>query len=124
MAALSTAARNAAADAIAALVDAGAGAGKLKLGTASMSTLLAELTMSATAFAAAVAGVLTANSITQDSSADASGTAVEFILEDSNGNLVISGSVGTSGTDVVMVSNIITATEPVSITAMTLTMPA
>jgi len=124
MAALSTAARNAAANAIAALVDAGAGAGKLKLGTASMAVVLAELTMSDPAFGSAATGVLTANSISNDASADASGTAVEFILEDSDANLVISGTVGTSGTDVVMVSNVITETEPVSITAMTLTMPA
>src|SRR3954470_18794802 len=55
----------------------------------STQTMLAELTMNATAFASAVAGVATANAITQDSSADASGTATWFRLFASNGSTIL-----------------------------------
>src|SRR5437762_10109846 len=62
--------------------------------------LLAELTMNADAFPSASANVLTANSITQDSSANATGTASWFRLVASNGTTVLlDGSVGTSGAD-------------------------
>jgi len=64
----------------------------------STQTLLAELTMNATAFGAASAGVITANAITSDSSADATGTATWFRLLKSDGTTPLwDGSVGTSG---------------------------
>jgi hypothetical protein len=88
-------------------------------------TLLAELTMNATAFAAASGGVLTANAITQDSSANATGTAAWFRLVQSNGTSVImDGTVGTSGCDLNLVTTSIVATQPVSVTSFTITFPA
>lgn len=48
-------------------------------------TLLAELTLGATAFPSASGGVLTANSITGDTSADATGTASFVRVFQSNG---------------------------------------
>lgn len=90
--------------------------------------LLAELTMSATAFGDATdgnpGGLLTANSITSDSSANATGTASWFrILTQSGGTTICDGSVGTSSADLVLNTVSITAGSTVSISAMTVTMP-
>lgn len=60
---------------------------------------LARLPMSATAFAAATGGTKTANAITADSSADATGTASWFRMVTSGGTAVVDGSIGTSGAD-------------------------
>lgn len=119
---LSTAARNALLDAIAALVDGGAGAGKLKIYDTTP-TLLAELTMSDPAFAAASGGVLTANAITDDSAANATGTAATFDVTDSDDAVVYSGSVGTSGADLNLNTTSISAGLAVSVTSLTITAP-
>lgn len=61
-------------------------------------TKLAELTCSASAFAAAAsAGVLTLNAVTSDTSADATGTATWFRITTSGGTFVMDGSVGATG---------------------------
>jgi hypothetical protein len=60
-------------------------------------TLLAELTLSVTSFGASSGGVITANAITQDSSANAAGTATWFRITTSTGAPVLDGSVGTTG---------------------------
>ena len=60
-------------------------------------TLLAELTFSDPSFPAASSGSVSANAITEESSAPASGTATWFRVVDSNGNFVIDGTVGTTG---------------------------
>lgn len=84
--------------------------------------LLAELTFNATAFSAAVAGVATANAITQDSSADATGTATWFRALRSDGSTaVMDGSVGTATSNIVLNSVAISAGAAVSVTAFTLT---
>ena len=63
--------------------------------------LLAELRFNATAAPSAVAGVLTFNAITQDSSANNTGTASWFRALKSDGSTVLfDGSVGTSGSDI------------------------
>lgn len=84
-------------------------------------TLLAQLALSATAAAAASAGVLTLSAITQDSSADATGTATWFRVTTSGGTFVIDGSVGTSGSDLNLTTTSIVATQPVSISSFTIT---
>jgi hypothetical protein len=60
-------------------------------------TLLAELTLGATAFGAAASGVASANPITADTSADATGTPTFFRLFTSGGALVFQGTAGASG---------------------------
>ena len=71
------------------------------VGTAlSGNTLLATCPLSATAAPAASGGVLTFNSITNDSSADATGTASFFRLLTSGATAVVQGTVGTSGADI------------------------
>ena len=84
-------------------------------------TVLAELTMSATSAAAASGGVWTANSITDDTSADATGTATFFRLLTSAAATVLQGTVGTSGADLNLNSTSITAGDNVSITSWTIT---
>lgn len=84
-------------------------------------TLLAELALSATAAAAAAAGVLTFNAITQDASANATGTASWFRVTTSGGTFVIDGSIATSGSDLNLTTTSIVATQPVSITSFTIT---
>lgn len=131
--ALSTDTRNKAADAIADDVDAGASNGYIEIRTgaapgpnaADSGTLLATLPMSDPAFGAAAAGVVTANSITDDSSADATGTAAHFRLKDSDGNVVCEGSVTATGGggDIELNSVSIVSGGTVSITSFTLTVP-
>ena len=85
-------------------------------------TLLAELTCNATFAASASGGVLTLNSITQDSSANATGTATWFRIVKSDGTThVLDGNVGTSGSDLNLTTVSIVATQPVSVTSFTIT---
>lgn len=102
----STTLRNARADAITAQADLGAGASLLRVydGTrpatgGTVTNLLAELTFTDPFAGSAVVGVLTANSITGDSSADATGTATWFRVVDSDITFVKDGDCGTSGSD-------------------------
>ena len=125
---LSTAARNAMLDGITSTVG---GSAKLRIydgtqpagpGTAvSTQVLLAELTCNATFAPAASSGTLTLNSITQDSSADATGTASWFRIVTSGGTAVIDGSVSTSGADMNLNSTSIVSGGTVSITSATFT---
>lgn len=85
-------------------------------------TILAELTMNATSFPSASGGVLTANAITQDSSANNSGTATWFRLLKSDGTtIVLDGTVGTSGADLNLVTTTLVATQPVQVSSFVLT---
>jgi hypothetical protein len=83
---------------------------------------LAELTFGNPAFGASVAGVATANAITGDTSADASGTATWFRALKSDGSTVIfDGSVGTSGANLNLNSVAISSGAAVSVTSLTYT---
>lgn len=124
MATLSTAARNAAANAVVDLIDGGTGAGSLKIYDSGQITLLAELPLSATAFGAASGGVATAASITSDTSPAANGTAAEYTVCDGDGTVIWSGNVSTSGADLNLNTVSITTTGTVSITSLTYTQPA
>ena len=86
-------------------------------------TLLAELTCNATAFAAAASGgVLTLNAISDDTSANATGTATWFRITQSNGTThVMDGDVSTSGSDLNFDSTAFVAGGTVSVTSFTIT---
>ena len=87
-------------------------------------TLLAELTMGATAFGSASGGVLTANAIASDASADVTGTASFARLYQSDGTTPVSDfSVGTSGAEVTINTVSIVAAAVISCSAMTITNP-
>jgi hypothetical protein len=86
-------------------------------------TLLAQLTFNATFAAGAAAGVLTLNAITQDSSADATGTATHFRAKTSGGTTIFQGTVGASGSDLNLTTTSIVSGQPVSVTSWTITAP-
>lgn len=125
--AYSTAVRNAMLDAITAQIGA---SGLLRIyngtrpatgGTAT--TLLAELTCNATFAPAASGGVLTLNAITQDSSANATGTATWARLTTSGGTHIADFNVGTSGSDLNLNTVSLVSGGPVSVTSFTITDP-
>lgn len=85
-------------------------------------TLLAELTCNATFAPGASSGALTLNAITQDSSANSSGTATWFRIVKSDGTThVLDGNVGTSGSDLNLTTTTIVATQPVSVSSFVIT---
>jgi hypothetical protein len=111
-------------------IDSGSGAGKVRIYNGSRpadadtavsgQTLLAELTLSDPSAAAASGGVWTANSVTGDASADATGTASWFRVLDSDNNVVMDGDVGTSGSDLNLNSTSLTVGGTVDITSFVL----
>lgn len=100
-------------------------------------TLLATATMPSDVFAAAASGVITANAITGDSSADATGTANFAVLYRST-DTALGSAAGTSDRRVILTNVTVTggggeltldttsivATAPVNITSWTITWPA
>ncbi len=88
--------------------------------------LLADLTLNATAFAAASAGSKVANSITQDSSADATGTATWATLVASTRATVgtMDMSAGTGTVNLVLNSASISSGAAVSCSSLTITQAA
>ncbi|MCP4126929.1 MAG: hypothetical protein GY753_07695 [Gammaproteobacteria bacterium] len=113
----STAAKNAAANAVVDLLDAGSGAGTLVLYLANGTTEVATLTFSDPAYGAAASGTAQENSITDDSSATGNASpATVFKAMDSDSNVVFEGTVGTAGADLNLTNNTIAAGEAVSVT--------
>ena len=104
--------------------DGGGGPGLWEIWTTGFGTKLATLTFSATAFGAAATGVATAAAITDDSSADADGTAAVFRVTSSAPATIYEGTVSTSGADLNLNTVSITTGDTVSITSATMTMPA
>lgn len=84
--------------------------------------LLAELRFGADAFGAASGGVITANAITDDSSANATGTATWARILASNGSTVwFDGSVGTATANVILNTTSIVSGAVVSCSSLTFT---
>lgn len=122
MAVLETAARNAACNAIVDLIDAGAGAGTLRFET-SGDVEVATLTFSDPAFGNAATGVATASAITSDTNATG-GTIAQASIYDSDSNKVLEATCGTSGAEINLSSLTIGAGDTVSISSLTVTVPA
>lgn len=132
---ISNLARSAACDAIVDLLDGGAGAATIQIRTgtaptnttdADSGTLLATLTMTDPAFGAASSGVATAATITDDVSADASGTAEHFRAKDSDGTVIFQGTVTATGGGGDLTFNTVSfvAGGLVQVTSLTFTVPA
>ena len=99
--------RNNRLDTIAALIDAGATGGLIRIydGTrpataGTVTLLLAEMEMGKPSFPAASDGTMSANAISSDPAANASGTASWFRVVDSNGVFVMDGDIN-SGSPIV-----------------------
>lgn len=120
----STAARNAATDAVTALIGA---SGKLAFrlsGTVSApGTTVATLSLSATAFPAAVTGTATANAITSDTNATGNASPVATAtLQTSAGVVVIHCAVAASASDINMTNGLtVAAGDTVSCSSLTYT---
>ncbi|MDH2429322.1 hypothetical protein [Sphaerisporangium sp. TRM90804] len=103
---LPTAARNAAADAVVDLLDAGSGAATLEVRSGSQpasandaasGTLLATFTLADPAFGSASTGVATAASVPRTTTGAANGTAGWWRAKDSTGATVLDGSATATG---------------------------
>ena len=121
----STAARNAATDAVTALIGA---SGKLVFRispstVAAPGTAVATLSFSATAFGAASTGTATANAITSDTNATGNASPVAFAtLQTSGGTVVIQCAVAASGSDINMTNGLtVAAGDTVSCSSLTYT---
>lgn len=136
---ISVAAAIAACNAIVDLLDAGTPPGRLRIydglkpsgpdEAVGVQPLLAELTLAAPAFGAAVdanpGGRATANTITSDASANASGTATWFRAVNSAGTGIIDGDVSVTGGngDMQLNSTAISAGAQVAISSWLFTVP-
>lgn len=121
----STAARNAATDAVTNLIGA---SGNLVFRVspstvASPGTAVATLPLSATAFGASSSGTATANAITSDTNAAGNASPVAFAtLQTSGGTVVIQCSVAASGSDINMTNGLtVAAGDTVSCSSLTYT---
>lgn len=119
---LAIAGRNASIDAVNTLLNGGTieirtGAAAA-IDSAPTGTVLATLTINATAFGAASAGSASFNSIS-DVTASAAGTAAHYVAKDSGGNAERNGTAGTSGTDMVLNNTTFGIGDDVSITGWT-----
>lgn len=97
--------------------------GVLEIGTSSMATVLATISLSSTAGTAS-GGVLTFSDFPKsDTSADDTGTAAEARIRTATGgtDIVTGLTVGTSGSDINLDSTSITAGQTVTITSATIT---
>lgn len=118
---------NAEADAATALADNGylrmyGGSQPATADDATAETLLAELRLAATAFGDAALGVCTANAITADDTANATGDATWFRVLKSDGTTPLwDGSVGLANADLIMNSIEIRAGAKVSVSSLTFT---
>jgi len=132
---LGTTMRNAACDGIVDAIDGGTPPGRIEHRTgsqptnvndASSGTLLGTNLFGNPAFGAASNGVATANAISNDTSADASGTAGYFRIYTGAGGdtaALAQGNSGTSGADLNFDNNVIVAGGVIAISAMTVTVP-
>ena len=121
---MSTAARNAAANAVVDLLDAGTtnSEGRMVIRT-SGDTLLCELPLSNPAFGSASSGVATAGAITTGT-AVAAGTAAKHTMEDRDETEVWEGTAAAGSGDLNMSSTTIAINDQVSCSAYTYTQPA
>jgi hypothetical protein len=125
---LSTTVRNARLDAIESTIGTDAvlkirtGAAPADVATADSGTVLASLTLPSDWMAAAASGAKAKSGTWQDASADNSGTAAHFRVYASDGTTAhMQGTVGTSGTDMIVDSVSFTAGQSFTINTFTLT---
>lgn len=128
---ISNDARNGAVNGVTALLDGGyieirTGSQPAGPATSASGDLLGTLDLSATAFGNASSGSASANAISPDTEADASGIAGWFRAYDSDGDGVIDGSITAAegGGDMELDDTSIIMGGTISVTSWTITMPA
>ena len=122
MSTLSTAARNAACDAVVDLVDAGTPPGTLKIRASA--TLIATINFETTAYGAASSGVATAASFPKNATAAASGVVDNYIIANAAGTSIITGTCGEGSGDISFDNADINSGQTVTISSLTHTQPA
>jgi hypothetical protein len=105
----------------------GVSAGKLVIGTSSLSGasgILAEITLDTTP--ATVSGdVLTISGLPKSATASATGTAAKAELRNNAGTVIVSGlTVNTTGADIIISNTSITSGQTVQVTSGTITHPS
>lgn len=131
---VSNAARSSLADALRLLVDAGDGAGKIRVYSGSQpagpdtavagQTLLAEFTLADPSFGAASNGVVTLASTPRTTTGVAAGTASWFRMLDSDNVAIADGAVATSDAELNLNTTTVSVGVNLEITGGTITMPA
>jgi hypothetical protein len=111
-------ARDAACNAIAALHN----SGTLEFQT-SADAEVATITFGATAFGASSSGTAAANAMTPDTNATG-GTTTKFVTKTSGAAIILSGTVGTTETDIIIDNTVVPAGVTVDLTAFSITVPA
>lgn len=118
---LSDALRNAMCDALVDRLD----AGTINFYDSTETTLLATCTFGNPAFNDASSGEATANSISDDTSADNSGTVAVAVIKNSSGSTEFKGTCGNSSSyDFNFDSTTISSGNTVTVSSMTITVPA
>ena len=129
MATITTAARNAACNAVVDLLDAGSGTPTLQIGTTGFATVLLTFNLDGTsAYSDASTGVATATGLPLTAVAVATGPAAEYRYRDRTGTTVVSGTSvtasGGGGEVQISPSTSVTNGSSYDLTAATITMPA
>lgn len=112
-------------NAVVSAIDAGSGAGVLEIGTTGFASTLAQITLNDPC--ATVSGdtlTFDVSPVPSDSSANATGTAAEARIKDSDGNVIVSGLTVTAsggGGNIIIGSTSITSGQAVSLTSGTIT---
>jgi len=120
---LETALRNVLADAIDNEINTGAGVADLQFET-SGDVEVATIALQNPAFGAAAAGVITLAGVPLSDLSATGGTTVQASVFDRDATKQFEMTVGTSGTEIIISSTVIGATDQVDLTALTITVPA
>jgi len=120
---LETALRNVLADAIDNEINTGAGVADLQFET-SGDVEVATIALQNPAFGAAAAGVITLLGVPLSDLSATGGTTVQASVFDRDATKQFEMTVGTSGTEIIISSTVIGATDQVDLTALTITVPA
>jgi len=115
--------QNILADQIDTEVNTGVGTSNMKFET-SGDVEVATIDFQNPAFNAAVIGVLTLQGVTLSDTSATGGTTVQASIFDRDGTKQWENTVGTSGTEIIITSTVIAATEQVDLTAFTVSVPA
>lgn len=125
MATLTTAAKATVLNALTGLIDAGSGTatGVLEIWTTGLGTLLGTLSFSNPAFPTTATGTATASTITQDTAADATGTAAVWVAKNRSGTEVMRGTASGpgGGGELELNTTAIVAGGPIQVSSFTIT---